>query len=355
MVLIRSITLHIPEISGESVAMYKEVLDRFVEKISLYGYNVWSRRISLPPLESNPLKVCDELSIPSSRFSNVFIAAFNIDLEKIPNVSAKDLVSCMIAMPNTFSSLVIRDGDREIVFLEEFYSYGAPEIFTRFAGVLGGWVLTPYFPASASIVEEPTITISLRYVDLFDKAFTSREEYKNLIKWLSKLYRLSLEISEEIGIRIGGIDLSLSPWMSESVGDLIERYSGSRIGEPGSARVILDMNRFITRIAEDSGVKTTGFNEVMLPLEEDDLLKKRASRKEITLTTLLRLTPYCIAGVDMIVVSRRRLSIRNLVRDLMASYEVKRKKIGFRIIPVDREPGEKLDLGRFGEATVVDI
>ncbi|MEZ0290565.1 MAG: DUF711 family protein [Sulfolobales archaeon] len=355
MALIRSATIHIPSLSVEDIARHRDVLEKFVERISSNGYNVWTKRISLPPLSRSILSLCDEISRDLSLLSGLYIAAFNIDFELYRDISSKDLVSCMTLNPSVFSSILIREErDLEIEFLEEFYRYGTPDIFTRFAGVIGRWVLTPYFPGSASIVEEPTITISLRYVDLFDRAFTSREEYKSLVRWLRKLYRVSLEVSEELGVYFGGFDLSLSPWMSESVAELIERYSGSMISEPGVAKTILEMNRFIEKIASDAGVKTTGFNEVMLPLEEDNQLKKRALEKRLTLTSLLRLTPYCIAGVDMVVVSRERLKLRSLVRDLIASYEIKRKVHGFRIIPVNKSPGERISLGRFGEAVVID-
>lgn len=354
--IVRSLTIHLPNDYVQRIDFYIDSLEKISSKLIEKGYQVWSKRISLPVSREDVFKVCDYIHANHNKLPSYFIAAFNMDpgYAKIP--SATDLLSCMFSLRNVFSTLLIREDSSDITrFLREFYSHDQYEVYTRFAGIIGEWVMTPYFPSSPSLVNEATVSIALRYTDLFDKAYGSREGYVELVNWLRDLDKVAREASEESGIRYGGIDLSLSPWMSESVAALVEKYAEASIDSPGVASVIHGMNRFIEKIASDSGVKRIGFNEVMLPVEEDNTLKTRVSEKRVTLTTLLRLTPYCIVGVDMIVVPRKRFFVEKFLRDLLASYHVKKKPLGFRVIPVNREAGERIDLGRFGSATVAEI
>jgi uncharacterized protein (UPF0210 family) len=355
--MIRSLTIHVPEDYNIQAKTYVNLLERFYEELEKKGYKVWTKRISLPVLNEDVDSRCKIIKDLWDVFGRYLVAGLMIDLENKRSLGAGSVIRCMRELNTLYSSLLIPEKDHEdhLMFLESFYREDHPDIFTRFAGVIGSWVLTPYFPSSPSIVDEAGISIALRYVDLVKKSFETEEEFDEMIRWIKSLDNDLLEISERLGVKYVGIDLSLSPWMEESVAELVERLSGSEIHEPGSASSIHILNKMIQRIKYESNVRTTGFNEVMLPLEEDNILKKRAYERKISLTTLLRLTPYCIAGLDMTVVSRRRFDIKRIVKDLVSTYEIKRKPLGFRVIPVNREAGDKISLGRFGESTVVEV
>ncbi len=355
MAIIRSLTIHLPDY--ERITKYIDLLEDFASKISGRGYTVWSKRISLPVARDNIFRICDYIHSSYDSLNRYFIAAFVIDPSERNTPSGTDLFACMLSLRNTFSTMLITEDylDKILQILRQFYSAEQYDVYTRFAGVLGEWVMTPYFPSSPSLVNEATVTLALRYVDLFDKGFGGGEGYKELINWLRDLDSSAKEIAEEIGVRYGGIDASLSPWMEESVAELVEKYSGETIDSPGIAHIIYRMNRFIEEIISVSGITRAGFNEVMLPVEEDNVLKKRVIEGRLTLTKLLRLTPYCIVGVDMIVVPRKKFSIEKFVLDLLTVYRIKKRPLGFRVIPVDKEPGTIIDLGRFGSAAVADI
>ncbi len=334
-----------------------DLLEKFSSELVKRGYQIWSRRISFPIAKDNIFRVCDYIHSNYELLSRYFIAAFIIDPRESNIPSGIDLFACMINLKNTFSTILVAEDyiDKVLGFMKQFYSTEQYDVYTRFAGVVGEWVMTPYFPSSPSLVGEDTMTIALRYIDLFDKGFSGGGGYRELINWLRELDSSAREIAESIGLGYGGIDASLSPWMEESVAELVEKYSGETIDSPGVAYTIYRMNRFIDEIISVSGIRRIGFNEVMLPVEEDNLLKKRVAEGRLTLTKLLRLTPYCIVGVDMIVVPRRRFSLDKFILDLLTVYRIKRKPLGFRVIPVDKEPGSVIDLGRFGSAVVADI
>ncbi len=215
-----------------------------------------------------------------------------------------------------------------------------PEGATRVAVSVGGDVIHgPYFPMSSAIPGREVLAASILYPSDVDPSSPERS-IEDLFRRMEPALRA-----------VDAVDYSLSPWMEESVARLIRLISGSRVGEPGSMWAVGALNRAIRR----SAARPIGFNEVMLPVEEDSELKEMAREGSIRALDLLRMASVCVAGVDMAVVSAGE---RDLARFLMDSREVAlsaRKPLGVRLIPVDGPPGSEVDLGKFGRAFAISL
>lgn len=356
--ILRSITLHIPD--PRLIVKSASDLERISRVISSMGYSIWSRRVSLPPIDSGEdlREVCKILKDHGSELSSLYIAAFNIRASSRINI--EDLIDCMNMVRVAFSSILVEgDGDAEEAYekLRIFYRSADIDLHTRLASIYRSWILTPYFPASASIVEDISFTVALRYVGEFRKAILGRD-LEGLVASISKLDRDLAEVSSSEGVGYGGIDLSLSPWMEESVGGIIEEISGSEIPMPGTISAIMKINRLISGELVRRA-RATGFNEAMLPVEEDNILKERARMGRIALRDLIGYTPYCVAGVDMAVLPRDRVLsgkiLYNVIEDLIGISKTKSRPLGMRIILANGKPGESISLGRFGRASIIDI
>ncbi|MEM4970122.1 MAG: DUF711 family protein [Sulfolobales archaeon] len=356
--IIRSVTLHIDGV--DSLSRGARVLASLSKAIAGRGYNVWSRRISLPPVEDNKelLEICRAIADLRRELEGLYIAAFNFRASS--EISIQDLIKCMRGINTSFSSMLVKgEDDLEEGFrkLLDFYRSSEIDLHTRFATIYGSWILTPYFPASASIASETVFTVALRYARDFRDSL-SRGSLELLGEAIENLDRDLEEVSGDVGVGYKGIDLSLSPWMEESVGAVIEDLSGAEIPMPGTIAAIRRINRIISRDLARRA-RSTGFGEVMLPVEEDNTLKERARLGRISLKDLIGYAAFCVAGVDMAVIPRSKVlsgrMIYNIMEDLLQIYQYKQRPIGMRIIIADGSPGMAINLGRFGVASIIDI
>lgn len=215
----------------------------------------------------------------------------------------------------------------------------------------------PYFPASKS--SSFGLSASLLYPsDLYGALYEAEEPDKNIRHVLSLIFFEASERFEEAvekEVPVLGIDHSLSPWMEESVAKAVSLMTRAPFLSPGTATSLLELNRAIGEASE--GLKSLGFNEVMLPMAEDDLLKEMALEGSLTARDLVSLTPYCITGLDMVVLpeSTSDRELAALIGDVLSSSYVKGKILGIRIILADGEPGEEVELGRFGRVPVMRV
>ncbi len=235
-----------------------------------------------------------------------------------------------------------------------------PDFNVRFALSSGEPPDGPYFPVTKS--SSFGITASLLYPsDLYKFLQNSEEPSATLRQIMPILFQeaekdLLLTLRDE-GEKLPyiGMDFSLSPWMEESTAKVVSMVSKEPFMALGTASAILEINRAI--MDSSYSLKYTGFNEIMLPMAEDNLLREMAYKGLLTARDLSYLAPYCVAGLDMIVLplSTPRKEIAKLIRDVMAASWVKGKVLGIRILMADAEPGEMVNLKMFGKIPVMRL
>jgi uncharacterized protein (UPF0210 family) len=238
-----------------------------------------------------------------------------------------------------------------------------PISLTRIATLFGegGGLLTPYFPLSMNTRYGEGVALALLYArDLVDayrvEGLTGMVE--SACRILSRAESIGRCIASTMGIDYYGLDYSLSPWMDDSVALLIEEISGSTLPNPGSLHTVSRINNLIHEAAIRCGILPTGFCEIMLPVAEDNILKERVRDGMLRLRDLIALSSFCVAGVDMVVIPAEipdRILL-GVMLDLSEVSRLKGKPIGLRIIPYPGvKPGDRIDLGVFGEIPVIEV
>ncbi|MEM0453762.1 MAG: DUF711 family protein [Sulfolobales archaeon] len=351
MALIRCLTLHLRSLGG--ISDYTYVRDELYEKIDIVkrltrdlGLNVWSFRVALPPNLRNDVQL--KLSELLCR-GDLLLASYHVDAD---SVSVDDVISVLNSCSQCYVTIKLSKVS-SIPSVVELYSRLikslTPDDFTRIGISIPDYVETPYFPLATAY--EDGFALALRYVDLFKDYLSGRKD--TLIDFVSSVGRSARRLSEEAGLKLLGIDYSISPWESESVVELVESLSGVKFAYPGSGWAVKELNRLINCVTEEVGIRALGFNEVMLPVAEDDLLKGRVAEGSVTLRDLTYLSTYCLVGVDMVVLKEDLNMIKGVISDVFTASLIKNRTIGVRLIPVGMHEGSYVSLKRFGRVPVI--
>jgi len=101
-------------------------------------------------------------------------------------------------------------------------------------------------------------------------------------------------------------------------------------------------------------VKAVGFNEVMLPLAEDNCLKKRAKEGKLRLYDLISYIPICAVGLDMVPIPAdiSDEELLRILKDVEVMSSIKGRTVGVRVILASSKPGDEIELRRFGKVPI---
>lgn len=352
---IRSVTLFIAP--GETQGFGERIIDLgFRLSLSIESMflseSVWSTRAALPPVEGqeSPMKRASQL----------------LDLDIVNYVSIGQVEDTHPALEEVaeaagngvFTSINLRSINNlsmvENVLrktCEEDPSNGG-----RISVNIGDNMVTPYFPSACNWHGEEGLAISLLYPSLLRNKLLSQFQ-DILAEVYASTEKVGLKLSESLGVNYYGIDVSLSPWMEESVVEVIEFASGVKIPLPGTFSTVREINNLIESAVKTSNVKATGYNEIMLPVAEDSVLKKRVAADDVKLRDLVHLTSACVAGVDMVVVSDEtpHTIVRGVFKDLFEINRLKGKTIGVRMLFAPADAGETVKLRFFGQTPVIAL
>jgi len=328
---------------------------------------VWSFRIALQPIALRFLKKGDLiLKMIKSVYSLCERSGFNyISIPLITSTDdlkstdvLPDILDRLIGYDNVFLSFNIKEYDADdIPLISSFYASllnylcerNALMAQARISLVLKGPLMTPYFPSASSLSDEVSIMASLLYLkhisDLLRKGISL---FSAALSVSNNVNEILSNISQNLGIANAGVDLSLSPWMDESIYDVINAYHG--VDFP-YMYTLYDINREL----ELASMKTRsiGFNEVMLPLAEDNWLKDLASKSILRVRDFVSLSVICVAGVDMIPMPNiKQRKLEAIISDILTLSIIKEKVVGVRLIKTKLNPGDILSLPLFGDIPV---
>lgn len=309
---IRAITAFVPKPDKDEVIRVEDMLFRVQDK-------TWSIRISFPP---NINMSIDKL-IEFDDSEVISYGLLHLTDNQLINRTTQ-VKEYLKSAPNLFSSILLTD-PTNIVEISKFLTTLDLNEAWRFSLLINDdFLLTPYFPAGVSKVKENSFAISLIYVS----------DYKNgtSVHALKKADEIGKEIEREYGIKYLGIDASLSPWLNESVGKVIEERSG-KIFSPSNLWEVYRINQDIRKVSFDAGINSLGFSEVMLPVAEDNVLYERAVEGSVSLYQLISLSQVCVAGLDMVGIEPNVNLIEMVLKDLYAIQKVKLRPYGIRLIP----------------------
>lgn len=333
MPVVRALTLHVKSRDfnlPEAVEFLRE-LKKTLEAGRVF---VWTLRISLGEDFEwfNARELCG---------SDILLSAYH---KQVREIDLHELSSYLEKCRNGYATVLTSEENLDKLpelYIELSKNLGE-DYFTRIGINYGEYIETPYFPISTALSD--AVSVAYRYVDLFTTSEPA-DWRPSILDFVDKVDSLLKDRVREVGLKVRH-DLSLSPWMSESVVDVIEKL-GVSFPRAGTFHAVYRVNRLLTEIAQN--IESTGFNEIMLPVAEDDRLKEYVRRGVLRVEDLIALSTVCVAGLDMVAVPRSFNYLKNLFTDTYTAFLVKKKPYGVRIIPTEKSV---ISLSRFGELPV---
>jgi len=328
---IRALTIFFVSEDMDKLVKYVDQLQNIKDEV------VWTKRIAFPPELKDLERKVNQIPSGKGIVYSIIHRRAKDELRSIADFLSTD--------KSFYASVLLNDSKYIDDVAQLVYSLD-PEIATRVAILVNEeFLTTPYFPVGSANTINDSLSSSLIYVREFEE---NRAE-----KVLAFADEYSKKISKEIGIRYLGIDASLSPWMEESTGRLIENLSGEKMFSFGQLSTVANINRRIFELVWRLKIAPIGFSELMLPVAEDNVLMERVREGSLTLSQLMALTSVCVAGLDMIAVKRDIELYKKILRDSMAIQFTKRRPYGIRIIPSTGE-GE-IYLKEYGKIPEIKI
>ncbi len=160
---------------------------------------------------------------------------------------------------------------------------------------------------------------------------------KYLVPEIKKIEKYAIEIEKITNMKYLGIDLALAPFPEDenSVAEIIELLGAEVFGSYGTLFLISFLTDILKQLIKKSGIKSIGFNGVMLSLLEDKQLCIN-NKRLFTIDTLLTLSAVCGCGIDMIPIPGNTFQeeISSLILDTAALSSVLKKPLGIRLLPI---------------------
>lgn len=313
-------------------------------------YFVFTKRIVYPEMSIDYKKrIVNEIELSGDTLVSIgYTGLDNIDKELVVEATTRGFYTALYGLwidPVKYSRL-----SSEIIHsvssIEPYYA-------SRLAICLHRELVeTPYFPDTMSSGVE-SIGLSLlmpRHIIYYLKQGCSIDEYPlRAIKYIDEITSI---VKREIGVKRIFFDYSLSPWMDNSVVDLVEEL-GYKLLEPGFNYGLHQLSSLVNKLVS-LGREASGFNEVMLPYAEDYRLIEAGGRGLLRARDLLLYTLSCVSGPDMIVVPQSIDKLSRFILDTYTVWLIKNKPLALRAIPVSHNPGDVVDLGKFGKIPVIN-
>ncbi len=166
------------------------------------------------------------------------------------------------------------------------------------------------------------------------------------------------EVSKELGVEFGIVDLSLapSPKMGDSVAAILEAMGLEVAGAPGSVAALYLLVDAVKKGGAMATSSIGGLSGAFIPVSEDWGMSRAAEKGAITIDRLEVMMSVCNTGVDMIAIPGDTPAevIAGIIMDVMAVAIALDKALGVRLIPVPgAKPGDRVDFGGLLGSTVV--
>jgi uncharacterized protein (UPF0210 family) len=351
---VRSLTFLIPsKFLKDFSAISGFVRDVVGEASKSFGLDVWTLRLAVDPQSFRNLpelvEFLDDVSEPFNYYAIPLMCNSSLNVDYVADLLG-DFDKLFISLYGGLDQLrVFRD------LLIAIRRKLPLEAFVKVSFSVGGNIITPYFP-SASAGSSPMLSASLLYVKTLIEGLNNGVTMLNtILDCVKRVKGFITYLAECFKFPLVGLDLSISPWMDESVVDLLEVFGNVRFGGVGTLKSIYDVNGVLKHAAsmEPSSI---GFNELMLPYAEDSKLMQLGFEGKLSAYDLLRYSSICVAGFDMAVLPRMDDDLlTRFLLDVYSTLSVKGRPNGIRVVLSDGDYGDVADLGFLGKAPVMKL
>lgn len=169
------------------------------------------------------------------------------------------------------------------------------------------------------------------------------------------------EVSKEMGIRFGIIDLSLAPTpeIGDSVARIIEEIGIEHVGGHGTTAALALLNDAVKKGGIMASTNVGGLSGAFIPVSEDEGMIEAAKNGHITFDKLEAMTSVCSVGLDMIAIPGdvSASTISAIIADEVAIGVINNKTTAVRVIPVyGKGKGEIVNFGGLlGHAPIISV
>lgn len=210
----------------------------------------------------------------------------------------------------------------------------------RFAAIAMVPPNTPFYPGSFHLGAGHEFAVALQSANVVAEAFSGlhapaaarRALEAALGKQALAIESVARRLEKATGWKYVGLDLSPAPLKEVSIGEAVEKFTGTKFGSSGT----MTAAALITSALHAIPVKRAGYSGLMLPVLEDSLLARRWSEGVLKLDALLAYSAVCGTGLDVVPLPGDTSTdqLERIITD-MASLAVKlRKPLSARLLPV---------------------
>jgi uncharacterized protein len=211
--------------------------------------------------------------------------------------------------------------------------------------------LGPFYPGAYHTGAGKQFSLGFESANIVQDVFgATHGDFDASVAELTRQLTIHARIGEEVGNKVAassgwtfaGVDPTPAPLGDASIGDAIERFTGSKFGANGTMTAALA----ITSAVKAVKVKQIGYSGLMLPVMEDKRLAQRWAENTYEIDSLLAYSAVCGTGLDTVPlpgdVSEERLV--KIFGDVAALAWKWHKPLSARLQPVkDKGAGDKTD------------
>jgi len=163
---------------------------------------------------------------------------------------------------------------------------------------------TPFFPAAYSQGAKPAFSIALQtaddFLNIISRAKSLQQARHDLLSYLNhkaeQMAEVASILSKEFAVDFKGFDFSTAPYPQDwcSIGKAFESMGTPTAGSAGT----LAAAAFIADVLQQGEWQKAGFNGMMLPVLEDNILAARTAENQMGIYDLLMYSAVCGTGLD---------------------------------------------------------
>jgi uncharacterized protein (UPF0210 family) len=270
------------------------------------------------------------------------------------------LAQVLTTLPHLNSSAVIADDDgihwttiREAAKLVRYVSDHSEHSQGTFQFATTAMLkpLGPFYPGAYHTGAGKQFSLGFEGANVVQQVFGSTHgDFDASVAELTRQLTIHAKVGEEVGNAVAaitgwqfvGVDPTPAPLGDASIGDAIEKYTGSPFGSSGTMTAAL----VITTAVKAVNVKQVGYSGLMLPVMEDKRMAQRWAEKTYEIDSLLSYSSVCGTGLDTVPlpgdVSEDRLA--KIYSDVAALAWKWHKPLSARLQPVaNKKSGDKTE------------
>jgi len=224
------------------------------------------------------------------------------------------LARVLSTMPNLNASAIIADDDgihwktiRESAKLVRNLTDNSPRSQGNFQFTATAMLeqLGPFYPGAYHTGAGKQFSLGFESANVVQEVFgATHGDFDASVAELTRQLTIHARAGEEVGEAVAastgwtfaGVDPTPAPLGDTSIGDAIERYTGSKFGANGTMTAVLA----ITSAVKAVKVKQVGYSGLMLPVMEDKRLAQRWTENTYGIDSVLAYSAVCGTGLDTV-------------------------------------------------------